>query len=303
MAKVTQNPASSRSLPAGRPPSPRINPGRDPAPDGPAKVTTEQAVGVNAPEDPEAAPGMIPDHAPAIGEPSPDRSASEAEAIGEPLAEDPQLSLILLQRQRRQLLKDCARLQVFDFQILSMPGWPENSDIVRAGRRRDQWVFVISVLAVIFLGGMLGLVPAWLAGPAFGGLLLAAAMAVPAVRQLISSRASYGDLMAERRRLLRAARKHIAYLEGDRGLAWQCQPLTEYSAAMRQARFQGLYNLSRTGNLARYIRSRGHVRLYLMFVLEAEKAYEVMQARYLEAQEALQVPDSMPVDSSANTAP
>lgn len=191
------------------------------------------------------------------------------------------------QRLRKELLQTCARVQMLDFQTLAMPGWPENFTLIQARRARDRRVFVMALLAVLFLGGVVGLLPAWLSGPAFGALVLVGALAVPGIRQWFTKRPTYPQLRSERQRLLRLARRHIEYLEGNAGLAWQCQPLAEYSQALRQSRFRSLYRLSHTGNLARYIRSRAHVRLYLMFLLEAEKAYETMEAAFVEGQQAL----------------
>lgn len=212
--------------------------------------------------------------------------ARETQAIhtneGEEAAFLDQRYVEMHQRQRKALLAKCARVQLLNFQALAMPAWPEAYALAQARRSRDQWVLIMSVLAAVFLAGTVNLVPPWIAGPAFGALVLGIVLSFPTIRQWVRPHASYAELVSQRRQLLRTARYHISSLEGETGLAWECEPMSDYNAALRQHRFRSLINLSRTGNLARYIHSRAHVRLYLMFILEAEKAYRLMQNRYLE---------------------
>lgn len=276
VAQRQQGQRSAQPEVTGGRPRPVVHPGREPVvpstrePEGTGQQTPLQS----APEAPHTET-----------EPRNDTEGAAVVADDGSVGDSPDMLYEAMhQRKRKQLLSECARLQVFDFQILAMPRWPENFALTQARRSRDQWVFAMSVMAVVFLGGVANLIPAWLAGPAFGAFILIGSLAVPAIRRWATSRASYGELIAERRQLLRAARKHIAHLEGSSGLAWLCQPLADYHPTLRQSRFQSLFNLSRTGNLASYIRSRAHVRLYLMFLLEAEKAYGLMESRYLEMQ-------------------
>lgn len=187
------------------------------------------------------------------------------------------------QRKLRRLLRQCERINLMDFNILSMAGWPDNYTLNAARRRRDSWLLGATLAALVFLSGMTGFVPAWVAGGGFGAFVVILLMGVPAIRRLFSSKSSYLDLVLYRQQLLRDARKHISHLEGDLGLIWQCNELSDYNPTLSAPRFSTLKHLSEQRRLASSLSKREHVRLYLIFMLEAEKAYERMQAAYFDA--------------------
>lgn len=251
---------------------PVLRPGRPADPAASLPATSKPAPGPASEAGPETAPA--PEQAPATPESGGDASSPIPATMG--------------QHRRRQLLRQCERVLLLDFDTLAMAGWPDSYSLARARRRRDLWLFGATLSALVFLSGMTGLVPAWIAGGGFGATVLVTLAGVPAIRRLYSSQPSYLDLVTKRSRLMREARKHIAHLENDTGLVWQCTAMAEYNPALRSPRFSGLVNLSERRILARTLTRREHIRLVLIFLLEAEKAYGRLETAYLEGhQQAL----------------
>ena len=186
------------------------------------------------------------------------------------------------QRRLRSLLKQCERVLLLDFPMLSMQGWPDNFSLAQARRRRDIWLFCATLSALIFLSGMTGFVPAWIAGGGFGIFALVVLAGIPAVRRLFASKPSYLELLVLRQSLMKDARKHVAHLEGDVGLLWQCAQMAEFNPTLKSVRFSGLVRLSEQRILPRSLIKREHIRLYLIYMLEAEKAYDRLQHAYFE---------------------
>ncbi len=299
----TQRTQQSNQNQAGA--GPVLRPGRpaDPAPAKPPAMPS-------APERPaEAAP-----EASGAG-----NSADQVALDGPETAVEPQqpqeppsvrVQASMRQHRKRQLLRQCERVLLLDFEALALSDWPDSYSLAQARRRRDLWLFSATVSALVFFSGMTGLVPAWLAGGGFGATVLITLAGVPAVRRLYATRPSHLDLVMKRRRLLREARKHIAHLEGETGLVWQCAGMAEFNPVLRSPRFAGLVNLSQRRVLARALTRRDHIRLCLIFLLEAEKAYGRLESAYLDGHqeaidqgwdEAAEVPDSasgQPGDSS-----
>lgn len=186
------------------------------------------------------------------------------------------------QRKLRLMLRQCDRVLLLDFELLALPDWPDNYTLSAARRNRDLWLFCALLTAIVFLSGMTGFVPAWIAGGGFGAFVIVLLMGVPAVRRFYTSRPSYMDLIIRRRQLLRDARKHIEHLEGKEGLVWQCARMAEFNASLKAMRFSELLALSERRVLARNMTRREHVRLYLVYLLEAEKAYSRVQQAFFE---------------------
>lgn len=208
-------------------------------------------------------------------------SSEEPAAIERALAES-------RQRKLRLMLKQCDRVLLMDFDTLAMSGWPDNYSLATARRSRDLWLFSALVAALIFLSGLTGFVPAWIAGGGFGAFVIILMLGVPAIRQVYTSRPSYLDLIVMRQRLLRDARKHIEHLEGKEGLIWQCAHMAEFNTTLRSSRFSELLALSEHRALARNMTRREYVRLYLIYLLEAEKAYDRVQKAFFDGnQEAI----------------
>lgn len=212
---------------------------------------------------------------------------SENEATASENAEDIERTLAeSRQRKLRLMLRQCDRVLLLDFDLLALPDWPDNYSLVAARRNRDLWLFSALSAAIVFLSGMTGFVPAWIAGGGFGAFVIILLMGVPAIRRLYTSRPSYMDLVVRRRRLLRDARKHIEHLEGREGLVWQCARMAEFNSSLKATRFSELLALSERRSLARNMTRREHVRLYLVYLLEAEKAYARAQQAFFDGHQS-----------------
>lgn len=189
------------------------------------------------------------------------------------------------QRKLRLILRQCDRVLLMDFDLLAMSDWPDNYDMAAARRSRDLWVFSALVAASVFLSGLTGFIPAWIAGGGFGAFVIILLLGVPFVRRIYTSKPSYLDLAFKRQRLLKDARKHIEHLEGKDGLIWQCARMAEHNPALKHTRFSDLVRLSEQRLLVRNITRREYVRLYLIYLLEAEKAYSRVQQAFFEGNE------------------
>ena len=128
------------------------------------------------------------------------------------------------------MLRQCDRVLLLDFDLLALSDWPDNYTLAAARRNRDIWLFGALLAAVVFLSGMTGFVPAWIAGGGFGAFVIILLLGVPGVRRLYTSRPSYLDLVIRRQRMIRDARKHIEHLEGKEGLVWQCARMAEFNS-------------------------------------------------------------------------
>lgn len=267
-----------------------------------------------SPEEPQVHPGgrLEP-----VVEPDSQQEEAQAEAgadgrddhghgEGESATDDSEIAIEALrgrQQRRRQLLHDCERLLLLDFDTLAMPGWPDHHQLNLARRRRDSWLLVLSILAAVVLAAMGNLVPALVGGVAFGALALTGLWGVPAVRHGFTDQPSHMELLLKRRRLLHRARAHVEHLEGPIGLAAASRPLAEYNPALRRSRFTGLYSLSEKGQLVDSIRTRAQSQLYLIFALEAEKGYNRLRDEYLRTHEQmLDEGEVEPLNAAANAA-
>lgn len=251
---------------------------RKPAP--PEPVSKAAAAAPAATADPEAgAPlsGAKTSEAPPGTDDEP-----RAAGHGETGAEPERVLADARQRRLRLMLRQCDRVLLMDFDLLAMNGWPDNFTLAQARRSRDLWLFSALVAAAVFLSGLSGFVPAWIAGGGFGAFVIILLLGIPAVRRIYSSRPSYLDLVITRQRMLREARQHVAHLEGDDGLIWQCARMAEFNPALKNPRFSRLLGLSESRVLARQLSRREHVRLYLIYLLEAEKAYGRVEKAYFE---------------------
>ena len=192
------------------------------------------------------------------------------------------------QRKLRLMLRQCDRVLLMDFDLLAMNGWPDNFTMAEARRGRDLWLFSALIAAAIFLSGLTGFVPAWIAGGGFGAFVIILLLGIPAVRRIYTSKPSYLDLIMTRQRMLREARQHVAHLESSDGLIWQCARMADFNPALKNARFSHLLRLSENRILSRQLTRREHVRLYLIYLMEAEKAYSRVQKAFFEGnQEAI----------------
>lgn len=186
------------------------------------------------------------------------------------------------QRKLRLILRQCDRVMLMDFEILAMSDWPDNYSMAMARRSRDLWLFCSLLAAVVFFSGMTGFVPAWIAGSGFGVFVILLLSGLPSVRGLVIRKPSYLDLTNKRRRMLQDARKHVQHLEGADGLVWQCAHMAEFNTSLRAMRFSELLALSERRVLAKHMTRRQHVRLYLIYMLEAEKGYSRTEKAFFE---------------------
>lgn len=270
--------AENRGYQSGNAEPPLLHQGRqaDPVP-----VATE------APPEPKEAPE---DEQKSLSDAS---GSVESEETNSPDDPDPTVGIektIAESRQRklRLMLRQCDRLMLMDFEILAMPDWPDNYTVAGARRGRDLWLFSSLLAGLVFLTGMTGLVPAWIAGGGFGAFVILLVSGLPSVRGLVTRRPSYLDLIIKRRRMLQDARKHIQHLEGSDGLLWQCARMAEFNTTLRAVRFSELLALSERRVLAQHLSRRDHIRLYLIYLLEAEKAYGRAEKAFFEGhQQAL----------------
>ncbi|MDL0430022.1 hypothetical protein QPM17_02720 [Marinobacter sp. TBZ242] len=248
-----------------------------PAPGGPAETAATATTESPAVRSSQEVSGSGGGDSRDAGGPDADTSAAgeAAEGVEEKLAES-------RQRKLRLMLRQCDRVLLLDFDLLALPDWPDNYTLSTARRRRDLWLFSALLAAIVFLSGMTGFVPAWIAGGGFGAFVIILLMGVPTVRRLYTSHPSYMDLIIRRRQLLRDARKHIEHLEGKEGLVWQCAHMAEFNPALKAMRFSELLALSERRVLARNMTRREHIRLYLVYLLEAEKAYARAQQAFFE---------------------
>ncbi|MBR9870530.1 MAG: hypothetical protein GYB26_05275 [Gammaproteobacteria bacterium] len=186
----------------------------------------------------------------------------------------------------RLMLRQCDRVLLLDFDLLSMSDWPDNYSLAQARRSRDLWLLSAVVAAAVFLSGLTGFVPAWVAGGGFGACVIILLLGVPFIRRIYTNKPSYLDLIWQRQRMLSDARKHVAHLEGDDGLVWQCARMAGYNASLRHGRFSDMVRLSEQRVLPRYLTKREHFRLYLIYMLEAERAYNKIQQAFFDGNQA-----------------
>ena len=78
------------------------------------------------------------------------------------------------------------------------------------------------------------------------------------------------------------ALNHIKMLEGDRGLAWQCQRMRSYRPSLGDKRFERLVLLSQQRNLLKAMRTVAGIRMYLSYLLEAQQAFSLVKQDYMK---------------------
>ncbi len=262
---------------------PMLRPGRpaDPMPLSEVAVTSPATDAREVTDESEEESGeyVIP-----AGDNANGRDSNDAEPMADVISD--KVMAETRQRHLRRLLKQCERVHLLDFSMLSMQGWPDNFTLNEARRRRDIWLFCASLAALVFFSGMTGLVPAWIAGSGFGVFVLVVIAGIPGIRRLYASKPSYLELLMLRQSLMKDARKHVLHLEGKVGLLWQCAQMAEFNPTLKSVRFSGLVRLSEQRVLTRSLVKRKHIRIYLIYLLEAEKAYNRLQNAYFESHQA-----------------
>ncbi|UZE94749.1 hypothetical protein [Alkalimarinus alittae] len=186
------------------------------------------------------------------------------------------------QHARKKLLADCQTLLNVNYDWLLLDDYPDNRSVAIAKRSRDYWLFICCIEFIVFCAGVLGLVPAWVGGSAFGLLFITLCFSIKTFRRFFISEPTYYELLQERKKLEFRALNHIMLLEGQDGLAWRCRRLTSYNQNLDRKIYQGLMDVSANKRLFSFIREKKHIRLYLQLMLEAEKAYKRVQKEYMK---------------------
>lgn len=183
---------------------------------------------------------------------------------------------------RKKLLAECQTLLNVNYDWLSLDDYPDNRSVAIAKRNRDYWLFICCIEFVVFCAGVLGLVPAWVGGSAFGLLFITLCFSIKSFRRFFNSEPTLYELLQERKKLEFRALNHIKLLEGQDGLAWRCRRLSQYNQNLKRTLFQGVMDVSAKKRLFGVIREKKHIRLYLQLMLEAEKAYKRLQTEYMK---------------------
>ena len=186
------------------------------------------------------------------------------------------------QHTKKKLLADCQTLLNVNYEWLDLDDYPDNRSVALAKRNRDYWLFACSVEFVVFLGGVLEVVPALVGGISFGLLFITLCFSIKTFRRFFSSEPTLSELLQARKKLEFRALNHIKLLEGQEGLAWKCRKLKKYNRNLERKIFTGVMDVSAQKRLFGVIKEKKHIRLYLMLMLEAEKAYKRLQSDYLK---------------------
>jgi hypothetical protein len=170
-----------------------------------------------------------------------------------------------------------------NYDLLALDDYPSNLQIDAAVKMRDAYVSVAGLVAGIFVVGLAGLLPAYVTGASFGLSLLFFALGLTDLQSLLHNAPSVSQLLRVRRQLEFNALSHIKYLEGSGGLAWRCSAMSAFNGNLHNNLFTKLVDYSKNGTLLRVLRNKKHIRLYLLFMLEAQKAYKSLQSKVLSS--------------------
>ena len=189
----------------------------------------------------------------------------------------------LQQHRKKILLAGCEPVMGFNYDYLAMDDYPENSLVAAARRDRDYWLVICSVFGSVFFFGLIGFISPGIAGVACGLGFLSAIFAFSPFRRYFFSRPHLHQLLAKRKEIEYRALSHIHLLEGKDGLAWRCKKLQKYNSNLSKKLFSGLYHYSKQRQLPNILREKKHIRLYLLLMIESQKAYKRLEKDYLES--------------------
>lgn len=188
----------------------------------------------------------------------------------------------LQQHRKKILLAGCEPVMGFNYNFLAMDDYPENSLVSAARRDRDYWLVICVIFTSVFFFGVLGFIPPGIAGISCGLGFLSAIFAFSPFRRYFFLRPHLHQLLAKRKEIEFRALNHIRLLEGKDGLAWRCKKLQKYNSNLAKKIFFGLYRYSNERRLLSIVREKRHIRLYLLLMIEAQKAYKRLEKDYLE---------------------
>lgn len=188
----------------------------------------------------------------------------------------------LQQHRRKIILAGCEPVMGFNYDCLAMDDYPNNALVSGARRDRDYWLLLCSLFATLFFLGLFDLVAAWVAGAGSGLFLLSLVFAFTSLRQHFFERPPLHELLKIRKKIEFSALNHLHFLEGKDGLAWRCEKLVKYNSNLGRHIFHGLFKYSKNRTLVAVIKNKKHIRLYLLLMIESQKAYQRLQKDYLE---------------------
>lgn len=188
----------------------------------------------------------------------------------------------LQQHRKKILLAGCEPVMGFNYNFLAMDDYPENSIVSAARRDRDYWLVVCTIFTSVFFFGLIGFIPPGIAGISCGLGFLSAIFAFSPFRRYFFTRPHLHQLLAKRKEIEFRALSHVRFLEGTDGLAWRCKKLQKYNSNLSKKIFLGLYRYSKERRLLSIVRQKRHIRLYLLLMIESQKAYKRLEKDYLE---------------------
>ena len=191
--------------------------------------------------------------------------------------------LKLQQHRKKILLAGCEPVMGLNYDSLAMDDYPENSIVAEARRDRDYWVAICACFSLLFVFSLLGLLDPWIGGVGAGLSFISAILAFSPARKFFFTRPHLHELLAKRKVIEYTALHHIQYLEGLDGLAWRCQKMAKFNPNLSNKLFNGLYRFSKDKALLSYMHNKKTIRLYLLLMTEAQKAYKRLEKEYLEA--------------------
>ena len=186
------------------------------------------------------------------------------------------------QHRKKILLAGCEPLMGFNFNALALDDYPDNALVSGARHDRDSWLGICAVFTSVFFFGVIGFVPPWLSGTGAGLAFLSAIFAFTPFRSSFFSRPHLHVLLNERKKLEFTALSHIQLLEGRGGLAWRCSKLEKYNSNLKRRLFSGLFYYSKKRQLLDILKNKKHIRLYLLLMVESQKAYKRLEKDYLQ---------------------
>lgn len=187
------------------------------------------------------------------------------------------------QFRKKKLLAGCEPVMGLNYDVLAMDDYPENALVAAAKRDRDYWLAIATVAGGLFLLGLAGFISAFLSGISAGICIASVAFAFTSLRKYFFDRPPLHELLAVRKAIEFKAISHIMFLEGTDGLAWRCGKMYKYNHNLARGMFNGVKKFSKEGSLKSVLMSRKHIRLYLLFMIEAQKAYKRLQKDYLNS--------------------
>ena len=220
-----------------------------------------------------------------------ERGSAEEGAEGktgkEPLSEFEKLrqqnEIRVQQHRKKKLLAGCEPVMGMNYDTLAMDDYPDNALVAAARRDRDYWIFLCSLFGSSFVLGLLGFVPAWVSGIGSGLCLASILFACTSIRSSFFVRPPLSELLQKRKAIEFSALNHIQFLEGKTGLAWRCGKMSKYNSNLNRKLFKGLMHYSLERTLLNVVKNKKHIRLYLLLMIESQKAYKRLQNDYLQS--------------------